>query len=562
MLYAPIHGLRILLIESSTLLAVYAVVYLGLRVGCGQFRRPRWLGWVLARKKRTVFVVVALALLARAMLFPWVGVPQPRVNDEYSYLLMADTFAHHRLTNPTPEAWRHFETFHVNLRPTYHSKYPVAQGLVLAFGQVAFHQPWIGVYLSTALLCGAICWALLAFVPPGWALLGGVLAVVRLGLFSYWMNSYWGGSAAALGGALTLGAVVRLFKASNSPRARLLLSCAFAMGLLILATSRPYEGLAFSLPLLVFFGYRVFRGGVSSRARLQILLPVVIIGVAGLLAMAHYNHATTGDGLLMPYALNYRTYWPLPYFHGQKPNSGIQVTDPVYAKFYKMTEEEYGYKESGTVSGLLSVESRRAAEDWFFYVGLPLTLPAFIGFLSALTQPRLYLAVLATLLTAVALAFCVYSLPHYIAPATVTLYLFAVEGLRYLWDHHEQGERAFVIAVCATVIVVSFARQSGSSAMNTAFRSPNQRELIAEQLNARPGKHIVLVSYDVERHYPGNELVHNGAEFGSQKIVWARSKGEGSDSDLCAAFPDRTFWRVVTDDDNFSFGGTDLCKRP
>ena len=562
MLHAPIHGLRILLVESSTLLAVYAVAYLGLRVGGGRFRRPRWLGWVLARERRTVLVVVALALLARAILFPWVGVPQPRVNDEFSYLLMADTFAHHRLTNPTPEAWRHFETFHVNLRPTYHSKYPVAQGLVLAFGQVAFHQPWIGVYLSTALLCGAICWALLAFVPPGWALLGGLLAVVRLGVFSYWMNSYWGGSAAALGGALTLGAVVRLFEAGRSRRARLLLSSTFAMGLLILSTSRPYEGLAFSLPLLFFFCYRVLRGEAGGRSRLQILLPVVIIGVAGLLAMARYNHATTGDALLMPYALNYRTYWPLPYFYGQRPNSSIQMTDPVYAKFYKLTNEEYGYTESGTVFGLLSVESRRAAEDWFFYIGLPLTLPVFIGLLSSLRQPGLYLAALASFFTVAALAFCVYSLPHYVAPATVAVYLFAVEGLRYLWAHHEPGERAFVIAVCATVIVVSLTKQSGSAAMNATFRPPNQRELISEQLNARSGKHIVLVSYDVERHYPGNELVHNGAQLDGQNIVWARSKGAGNDSDLCAAFPGRIFWRVVTDDDQFSLGETDLCERP
>ncbi len=148
----------------------------------------------------------------------------------------------------------------MNLTPTYHSKYAVAQGLALGFGKIVFHQPWIGVYLSTAILCGAICWALQAFVPPGWALLGGLLATFRLAFLSYWMNSYWGGSMAALGGALALGSVVRLFGAPQTGRHRALLASLFAISLLLLATSRPYEGLAFSIPLLVYFGYKLIHG--------------------------------------------------------------------------------------------------------------------------------------------------------------------------------------------------------------------------------------------------------------------------------------------------------------
>ena len=252
----PINGLRLLLVESCTLFAAFAVSYVFLRFVQLSFGRPRWLDWILASNSRAVLFVIIAALCARALLLPFVGVPEPRINDEYSYLLMADTFAHHRLTNPTPPAWQHFETFHVNMTPTYHSKYSVSQGLVLTFGQIAFHRPWIGVYLITAVLCGAVCWCLQAFVSPGWALLGGLLAMVRLALFSYWMNSYWGGSVAALGGAVALGAVVRLFQPSISSRRRFVLACAFAISLLILATSRPYEGLAFSIPLLAYFGYR------------------------------------------------------------------------------------------------------------------------------------------------------------------------------------------------------------------------------------------------------------------------------------------------------------------
>ncbi len=255
-----VNGLHLLAVETSILLGLTAILFVVSRFWQPRFPRPRWLNAILASHRLAVLFVIAIALVGRAVLLPWFGVPQPHINDEYSYLLMGDTFAHFRLTNPTPPAWQHFETFHVNLTPTYHSKYPVASGLVLAFGEIVFHQPWIGIYLTTALLCGAICWALQAFVSPGWALIGGLFAVFRLALFSYWMNSYWGGSIAALGGALALGSVLRLFAPERTERNRALLASLFGLSLLILATSRPYEGLAFSLPLLGYFAYQLLRG--------------------------------------------------------------------------------------------------------------------------------------------------------------------------------------------------------------------------------------------------------------------------------------------------------------
>ena len=259
------------------------------------------MAWILSSNLRSVLFVIAVALLGRALLLPVVGIPEPRINDEYSYLLMADTFSHFRLTNPTPPSSQHFETFHVNMTPTYHSKYPVAQGLALAFGQIVFHQPWIGVYLSTALLCGAICWCLQAFVPPGWALLGGLLAVFRLALFSYWMNSYWGGSMAALGGALALGAVARVFQPELTSRRRSVLSCVFAIALLILATSRPYEGLAFSIPLLAYFGYQAVRARSEREVKFDRRYYLSWSSdLPGWCSWATTTAKTTGSPLLLP----------------------------------------------------------------------------------------------------------------------------------------------------------------------------------------------------------------------------------------------------------------------
>ena len=125
----------------------------------------------------------------------------------------------------------------------------------------------------------------------------------------------------------------------------------------------------------------------------------------------------------------------------------------------------------------------------------------------------------------------------------------------------EVGERAFVLAVCLTVVVSSLTRQAGGTA-NGVFAFPDTRRWVAQQLQNQPGKQLVLVSYDMQRHYPGNELVHNGADFNSEKILWARSKGADSDRDLCTAYSDRTFWSVQTDDVNVSLNPLDLCKHP
>jgi len=128
--------------------------------------------------------VAVLAMGLRLAILPLEPVPQPGITDEFSHLLLADTVAHGRMTNPTHPMWRHFETIHVIERPTYSSMYFPGQGLFLALGEAVSHCPWAGVLLSVALLCAAICWALQGWLPPAWALAGGLLCVLRFGLFS------------------------------------------------------------------------------------------------------------------------------------------------------------------------------------------------------------------------------------------------------------------------------------------------------------------------------------------------------------------------------------------
>src|SRR5579862_1473537 len=165
---------------------------------------------VAERKTFAVWFVAFIAIMVRMALLPILPLPTPKIDDEQSYLLLADTLLHGRLTNPTHPMWQHFDTIEVNMIPTYASVYPPVQGMFLAVGKLLSGSAFFGVMLGVAIMCGAICWMLQAWMGPRWALLGGLLAIMRFGTFSYWADSYMGGAPAAIGGALLLGAFARI----------------------------------------------------------------------------------------------------------------------------------------------------------------------------------------------------------------------------------------------------------------------------------------------------------------------------------------------------------------
>ena len=197
-----LHAIKL---ELPWIIILVTVAFASPRLGARWFlRAERLLGRLSALPKRAVILCGTSAFLAAAGFTLLVGLPLPGVADEFSYLLAADTFAHGKLTNPAHPLWPFFETIHVIVRPTYMSKFPLGQGMALALGQVLTGYPIVGEWICAGLAAAAICWMLYAWLPPRYAVLGGLVTAIHP-LFLEWGHNYWGGLVALLGGALATG---------------------------------------------------------------------------------------------------------------------------------------------------------------------------------------------------------------------------------------------------------------------------------------------------------------------------------------------------------------------
>ena len=518
----------------------------------------RLLGRLARRRTLAVLTVGAMALVARLALLPIMHIPEPDIHDEFSHLLAADTFAGGRLTNPTPSMWLHFESFHIILKPTYMSMYPPAQGLVLAAGAWLGH-PWMGVLFSVAIMSAAVCWMLQGWFSPGWALLGGMLTVLRFDLSGYWVNSYMGGAVAALGGALILGALPRLTRKARTQDALLM-----GLGLVLLANSRAYEGLVLSLPVgLALFAQLLMnrRAGVKAQL-LRVLLPIAIVLTLAGLAMGYYFWRVTGSPVRMPYQVNRATYATAPIFLWQTPRPEPVYHHPVMREFYSRFEQATYEEGVQTISGLILAKLAFVIPFFAFYLGPALLLPVLM-FPRVLCDRRIRFLVAAGAVVLLALAIEVFFLPHYGAPLTALNLALVVQALRHLrvwrWDGQPSGVSLVRILplVCAAALAIRLiAPGSGLPLTETKVwwmkLAPSERGLERARLLARlellPGQHLVIVRYRPE-HDPRAQLewVYNAADIDRAKVIWAREMGDTEDARLLQYYRNRRIWLIEPD---------------
>jgi len=505
----------------------------------GAFYFPR-LGQAAFRQAETVLAHAAgsryvwLGIIAGYLLFSFfllipLKLPQPAVADEFSYLLAADTFAHGRLANPTPPLWQHFENFYVLMQPAYISKYPPAQGMFLALGQLVW-KPILGVWISTALAGVAMFWMLTGIFRRSWALLGAALILTNPQVL-FWNWRYWGGSVTLLGGALLLGGFWR-----NRRELSVRNSLMSGLGMGILSLSRPFEGAVFSALImglaLIFAWRKTGPGPVIGR----LLTPAACALVPFIAFLMFYNDRTVGDPFKMPYNVYEQAYNPIPLFLYQHARPLPAYDNPEMEKLYRADFKQWNLEH--TFTGFLRVVGHKVAQfkaySWnllLFVLLLP--LPALWRRGGA---ARLAL-VLAGVMACIYFGTTVWTLPHYTAAAMPLVVILAVAGLRELRTWRFAGRRCGLAAArwLAVYLCVSSVVVFGIREFQHRHAWQFQRHTLQALLESDGRKHLVIVRYG-PNHDPEIAWVYNGADIDGAPVVWAQDMGDVENQKLADHF--------------------------
>ncbi len=559
--------------------------------------RLRWPRWV------AVAFCGTMGTLVPAAYGTLMGVREPAYHDEFSYLLGADTFARGRLTNPAPSLPEFFEAPHVLVVPTYNSKYPPAQPLILALGQTVTARLIWGVWFSCGLFAACLCWMLQAWTTRHWALAVTILMVATLGMSTYWAQSYWGGMVAASGGALVFGGMRRTLRAPA-----IIPGVLMAVGALLLANTRPYEGLLASAGCALVLGRWVLRDARSLlSARLTLtLFPAGTVLLVGLISMAHYNHAVTGDSRTAPYVLHMEQYFHHGMFLWSPPRVPLRQPPERVAKFYRHYESAPARDISfialtaknlilrliaslGIPFGLALGQSSARYYGILLWSALLMrfwrsdsTIPFAVWTIAAVLTECIvsqYVPVQAPIITLLVVTPWLVAFDRTHRRNQWSRFITAILGLVVVgqsvvwwwWPHYSAPITPLLLAAVATSIQRIARRTAGFSSSrhlgpmlvilltihfatvgvlysfrrNAEVRIPDGRLLsradVTHRLEQYGGSHLVFVQYDAN-FTVDYEWVYNPADLESAQVVFAHDLGNSRNPELAAALRQRSVW--------------------
>ncbi|HEX3744749.1 MAG TPA: hypothetical protein VHW09_12490 [Bryobacteraceae bacterium] len=483
-----------------------------------------------------MLLLFALPLVLRLALLPHFPIPTPGGADDYSYILLADTLRHFRLTNPVHPMHYFFETVFVLQQPTYSSIYSPGQGLLLALGWDLFGHPWAGVALAAGAFCALSYWMLRGWTTPEWSMVGGLLAVAEFGPLNEWMNIYWGGALCAAAGCLVFGALPRLRNEPNRRDAVLL-----GVGLAIHLLARPFEFLFLAIAAAAFL--------LPDWRRLAKFAPVAALAVAPAAALLLLHaHSVTGNWLTIPYMESRYQYGvPTTFTFQPAPVAHNDLTVQQRLTYEGQTEV---HDTAGPYFDRWA--SRLRFYRFFLLAPLYLALPFF---LLRLRERRFLWLAGTVLLFTLGTTFYPYFFPQYVAATACLLLLAAIAGLERLSRITPAGARVLLYLAGAHFLFyygvhmlcndrVYIAMRHFESWDYVNFGDPEGRLAIDRQLAAIPGKKLVFVRYSAQHEF--HEWIHNAAEIDRAPVVMALDRMTQNDT-LRKYYPDRSVWLLEPD---------------
>ncbi len=464
-------------------------------------------------------LLIVLGLAGHFIAAHTTGMPTPTFQDEFAYLLASDTFSHGRLTNPSPPFWEHFQTMHVFVKPTYQAKFPPFQGMFLALGQKLFGAPLWGVWIAMALAYAATYWLFTAVYQPGTALLGTLIVVINPYLQARWGQSYWGGGVAMLGGALFFGGI--LHSRRSISMANTLFLC---LGVVILANSRPFEGLILcfaALPLITQIATKDFESNGGRHTAQKFLLPLGVMSILLIAWILYYNDALSGD----PFKFYYHNW--------DKKSATIDLIR--------------NYKGTAPISA-----SAKLGRLWEFFIGPCLSLSA-VGIFFIIRRKAMRFELLSVLILVAASIYRSHAWPHYLAPVASLIYLLVFSGI-YEIKRIEFLQKRKWAAACFTMVMILYlvVASLGTIQMLKTGRFRNEklyvRNQVIRQMDSDNIKDLIFVEYN-STHNVHEEWVYNAADIEQAPIIWARKLENDKNQKLMHYFKNRNVWLLLPDND-------------
>ncbi len=383
------------------------------------------------------------------------------------------------------------------------------------------------------------------------ALLGGLLCLIRLSIYSYWMNSYWGGAVAAIGGCLVMGAYPRIVR-----RGQLSYAWAIGVGLLLLGNTRPLEGAISSIPVGVALMHWLFKNQttVPMRARLiGVAAPIACCLTIGATLMGYYNYRVTGNALVMPHREFARQYAHVP----------MLLTGSLDNRKIPYTSDDMAYQYAIWEPAVFRRSCARYLSDRWSYVdtadhevlGLLLAMPLLMIPLT-LRDGRVRLMLVSILIMLLLLLVENSASLHYAAPQIGSFFGLLVQCIRHMRAGSNMRLRiagrflSRTLPVASVIFFIGFGVSLARSRKWEEPSTPIQRRPEAEAtLQAlSKGKAIVFVrySFDPRKIFAFEDWNYNSPDLANAPVLWVHDLGREENERLLSEYPDRTpFYGII-----------------